>query len=347
MEAFMSNIFDIARVSGVSKTTVSRVINNQLGVKEDTRKKVLDTIKKLNYIPNQAARSLASKKSGVIGVIYNDINVSVYLKLANLLEKYAEQYNYNIVFCISNNDYNSKSKYIQYFTSGAADGLILFGSDVKDKDLVKRIINTKFPLVIIENYFDDIKVNDIIINNFSGAKNAVNYLIELGHTKIAHITGDINHTAASERMNGYIEALKENGISYNKDYVVFTDAGENSGSEAIEKLIFLKDPPTAVLTFNDLQGYEAMQKASELGISVPQDLSIVGFDNICEMLHFIPSNVRLTSMKQPMDKVAEAAIGLIMGNIENKEVEPKVITFDTEIYIGESCSKRETNNDAY
>lgn len=343
----MSNIFDIARVARVSKTTVSRVINNQPGVKDDTRRKVQDTIEKLNYIPNQAARSLASRKSGVIGVIYNEINVSVYLKLANLLEKYAAMYNYNIVFCSSNDDYNSKSRYVQYFTGGAADGLILFGSDIKDKELVQRIINAKFPLVIIENHFNDIKVNDILIDNFSGAKKAVNYLIELGHTKIAHITGNINHKAASERMNGYVEALKENGVSYNKDYVIFTDAGENSGSQAIEKIIYLKEPPTAVFTFNDLQGYEAIQKASEIGVCVPEDLSIVGFDNICEILHFIPSNVRLTSMRQPMEKIAEAAIHLIMDNIENKEVEPKIFTFDTEIYYGKSCCEREINSEVY
>jgi DNA-binding LacI/PurR family transcriptional regulator len=343
----MSNIFDIARVAGVSKTTVSRVINNQPGVKDETRKKVLDIIEELNYIPNQAARSLVSRKAGVIGVIYNVLNISVYLNLASMLEKYAEQYNYNLVFCSSNDDYSAKLKYTQYFTGGAADGLILFGSDTGDKEVVQGIINSKFPLVIIENHFNDIKVNDIIINNFSGAKKAVEYLIGLGHTKIAHITGNLNHKAASERLNGYLEALNENGISYNKDYVIFTDAGEKSGSQAIEKLIFLNDPPTAVFTFNDLQGYGAIQKARELGVSVPQDLSIVGFDNIFEMLHFAPSNIRLTSMRQPMEKVAEAAIKIIMENIDNRDASPQVISFDTEMYYGESCSKREINNEVF
>lgn len=343
----MSNIFDIAKAAGVSKTTVSRVVNNQLGVKEDTRLKVLDTIKQLHYVPNQAARSLASKKAGVIGVIYNAINVSVYLNLANLLEKYAAQYNYNIVFCSSNDDYNSKDRYIQYFTGGAADGLILFGSDANDKDLVKKITDKNFPLVIIENHFNDINVNNILINNFYGAKQAVEYLISLGHTKIAHITGNVNHKAASERMNGYLQALKENGIEYNKDYVFFTNAGQRSGSMAIENIIYLKDPPTAVFTFNDLQGYEAIQKAVEIGIRVPQDLSIVGFDNICEMLHFLPTNLKLTSMIQPMEKIAEAAIGLIMENIRDNAMEPKVVTFDTEIFYGDSCCKREINNELF
>lgn len=343
----MSNIFDIARVAGVSKTTVSRVINNQLGVKEDTRIKVLNAIEKLNYIPNQAARSLVSRKSRVIGVIYNVLDMSVYLNLANLLEKYAAQYNYNVVFCSSNNDYNSKLRYAQYFTGGAADGLILFGSDVKDTDVVQKIVNSELPLVIIENQFTDIKVNNIIINNFSGAKKAVEYLIGLGHKKIAHISGNVNHRAASERLNGYIEALKENGISYNKDYVIFTDSGDKSGSQAIEKLIFLEEPPTAVFTFNDLQGYEAIQKAGELGVRVPQDLSVVGFDNICDMLRFIPSNIRLTSMRQPIEKVAQAAIKLIIENIDNTQIETKVISFDTEMYYGESCCKREISIEEY
>ncbi|MDF2985862.1 MAG: transcriptional regulator [Eubacterium sp.] len=335
----MINIFDIARTAGVSKTTVSRVINNQPGVREDTRIKVLEAIEKLNYIPNQAARSLVSRKAGVIGVIYNEFNNSVYLKLANLLEKCASRYNYNMVFSSSNDDFNSKVRYIQYFTGGAADGLILFGSDTRDKELVQKVINTKFPLVVIENHFNDLKVNDIIIDNFSGAKKAVDYLIGLGHRKIAHITGNLNHRVASDRMNGYIEALNSAGIKYNKDYVIYTDAGENTGASAMEKLYGIPEPPTALFTFNDLQGYEAIQKAIELGLNIPKELSIVGFDNIYELLRFIPSNIRLASMKQPMEKVAEAAIELITENITDKNTEPKVLTFDTELYPGTSCSK--------
>jgi LacI family transcriptional regulator len=339
MEVILINIFDIARTAGVSKTTVSRVINNQPGVREDTRVRVLDAIKKLNYVPNQAARSLVSRKAGVIGVIYNEFNTSVYLKLANLLEKYAARYNYNIVFSSSNDDFNSKARYVQYFTGGAADGLILFGSDTRDREMVQKVINSNFPLVVIENHFTDLKVNNIIIDNFSGAKKAVEYLIKKGHRKIAHITGNLNHRAASDRMNGYIEALNGAGIKYKREYVKFTDSGDNSGTEALERLVGLQEPPTAIFTFNDLQGYEAVQKALELGIRVPEELSIVGFDNIYELLRFIPSNIRLTSVKQPMEMVAEAAIQLIVSNIDNKAAGPKVLTFDTEIYEGTSCSE--------
>lgn len=333
----MINIFDIARTAGVSKTTVSRVINNQPGVSEDTRTKVLEAIEKLNYIPNQAARSLVSRRAGVIGVIYNEFNTSVYLELANLLEKFAAKCNYNIVFSSSNDDYEAKARYVQYFTGGAADGLILFGSDTRDRNLVRKMTDINFPLVLIENHFNALKVNNIIIDNFSGAKKAVDYLINMGHKKIAHITGNLNHRAASDRMNGYIEALNSSGIKYNKDYVVFTDAGENSGA-AVEKLISLDEPPTALFTFNDLQGYEAIQKAQELGVNIPRELSVVGFDNIYELLRFIPSNIRLTSMKQPMEKVAEAAIQLIIDNIGNRNAEPKVLSFNTEIYEGTSCT---------
>jgi Transcriptional regulators len=324
-------------MSGVSKTTVSRVINNQPGVSLETRTKVQAAIKKLNYVPNQAARSLVSRKSGVIGVIYNEFNATVYLKLANYLEKYAAQYNYNIVFCSSNDDFDSKSRYVQYFTGGAADGLILFGSDTKDRELIRKILNAGFPLVLIENYFKDIKVNDVIINNFSGAVNAVNYLIGLGHRKIAHITGNIDHKVALERMNGYINALKESRIAYNKEYVVVTDSGEQSGSKAVEQLLNLAEPPTAIFTFNDIQGYEVIQRASELGVRIPQELSVVGFDNIYDIIRFIPSNIRLTSMKQPVEKVAEAAIRLLITNIDNSNAQSQILSFETEIIQGNSC----------
>lgn len=336
----MNNIFDIARMAGVSKTTVSRVINNQPGVREETREKIQEAIKKLNYIPNHAARSLVSRKSGVIGVVLNEFNASVYLKLANYLEKYAALYNYNVVFCSSNDNFESKSRYVQYFTGGAADGLILFGSDTRDRELVKKVLKTGFPLVLIENYFDNIQVNDVMIDNFSGAVNAVNYLVKLGHRKIAHITGNISHKVALERLNGYLKALNENGMVYNKEYVIHTDSGEQSGFKAAEQLLKLKEPPTAIFTFNDMQGYEVIQRAAELGISVPQDLSVVGFDNIYDILRFIPSNIRLTSMKQPMDKVAEAAISLMMKNFDDINSKPQIISFETEIFHGTSCREK-------
>ncbi len=336
----MNNIFDIARMAGVSKTTVSRVINNQPGVREETRVKIQEAIKKLNYVPNHAARSLVSRKSGVIGVVLNEFNASVYLKLANYLEKYAALYNYNVVFCSSNDNYESKSRYVQYFTGGAADGLILFGSDTRDRELVKKVLKTGFPLVLIENYFNDIKVNDVIIDNFTGAVNAVNYLVGLGHRKIAHITGNMNHKAALERLNGYIKALNENGIAYNKEYVIHTDSGEQSGCKSVDRLLRLKEPPTAIFTFNDMQGYEVIQRASELGISVPRDFSVVGFDNIYDILRFIPSNIRLTSMKQPMEKVAEAAISLMITNINDINAKPQIISFETEIFHGTSCCEK-------
>lgn len=337
----MSNIFDIARAAGVSKTTVSRVMNNQSGVNENTRKKVLDAIQKLNYTPNLTARSLVTRKTGVIGVIYNELNASIYLELANMLEKYAKDHDYNVIFCSSNDNYDSKVKYMNYLTSGATDGVILFGSDMGDKELVQKIKATKFPFVIIENYFGDIDINNIMIDNVNGARKAVDYLVSLGHSRIAHVTGNVNHKASADRLLGYTQSLNENKIKYNPDYVIYTDAGKNSGDYAFEKLINLDCPPTAIFTFNDIQGYEAIQKANELGIRVPQDISIIGFDDISAILNFIPSSVLLTSMKQPMEQVAKTAIDLIISNIENENEKPRLYTFDTTLRLGGSCSKLE------
>ena len=336
----MSNIFDIAQMAGVSKTTVSRVMNNQPGVKEETKTRVLEAIDKLMYTPNQAARALVTRHTNVIGVIYNELNVSVYIELANLLEQNAKKFHYNVVFCSTNDNFDSKVKYIRYLTGGAADGLILFGSDTKDKELVEKIKASSFPFVMIENHFNDININNIIIDNYNGARKAVQHLAELGHKRVAHITGNMEHRASEDRLQGYLTAVKDFGLLSKPEYIVETDAGKDSGYYAIDKLINLEQPPTAIFTFNDVIGYEVVKRLTELGIRVPQDISIVGFDNITDILNFIPSSVILTSMKQPMDLVAQKAIELVIKNIENNSTEPQLISFDTCLTLGNSCAQR-------
>ncbi len=336
----MSNIFDIAQMAGVSKTTVSRVMNNQPGVKEETRTRVLEAIEKLMYTPNQAARALVTRRTNVIGVIYNELDVSVYIELANHLERYAKKFDYNVVFCSTNDNFESKLKYIRYFTGGAADGLILFCSDTKDKELVQKIKASSFPFVMIENHFSDININNIIIDNVNGARKAVQHLAELGHKRVAHITGNMEHRASVDRLQGYLAAVKDFGLLSIPEYIIETDAGKDSGYFAIDKLIHLEQPPTAIFTFNDVIGYEVVKRLTELGIRVPQDISIVGFDNITEVLNYIPSSVLLTSMKQPMDLVAQKAIELIIKNIENNSLEPQLVSFDTCLTHGNSCAQR-------
>jgi LacI family transcriptional regulator len=335
----MVNIFDIAKLAGVSKTTVSKALNNQYGVNADTRERVLEAVKKLNYTPNHAARSLVTSKTGVIGIIYDAFNIPIYQELANCLERSVAKYGYNLVFCNCNDDHLIKEKYIHYFTGGASDGIILFGSDLRDKEFIIRLKELDYPFVVIENHFDDLNVNDVMIDSYEGARMSANYLIGLGHTRIAHITGDVTHRVALERLNGYISALRDHHLPYNPQYVVYTNGKPGNGEDAVKKILKLDDKPTAVFAFNDILAYETISNFIRLGYKIPDDFSVVGFDNISSMISFIPSFIALTSVGQPMEEVAEASIKILLENIKDRSLPPQEMVFNTYLVEGKSCKR--------
>lgn len=334
----MSNIFDIAALAGVSKTTVSKVLNNQYGVKDATRQKVLEAAKQLNYIPNHAAKSLVTNKSGVIGVIGNaSFKTSVYIDLSITLQKYAEEMGYTLVFCNYNDDISTKSKYVSYFMSGAADGMIFFGSDKEDKALVEYIKASSYPLVVIENYFEDIKINNILIDNIKGSKSVIEYLSGLGHKKIAYITGNMEQRVASDRLNGYMRALQENNLPFISEYIIYSLPIIGSGKTSIEKILALKDKPTALYFFNDVMAYEAIWELQRLGYQIPKDFSIVGFDNFAGTFDFFKNSISLTSVAQPIDAISKASIDLLVNTIKNKNANYEQLSFETSLVKGNSC----------
>lgn len=333
----LATILDIARLAGVSKTTVSKVLNDQYGVNINTRESVLAAVKELNYTPNHAARSLVTSKTGVIGVIYDAFNLPVYQCLANFLQHFAAQSGYNLVFCNCNDDFAAKSKYVSYFNGGAADGLILFGSDLRDKDLILKIQAAGIPFLVIENHFDDLTINNILIDNIEGAHQAVQYLIDLGHKKIAHITGNINHRVASDRLNGYLRALQDNQLEFKSEYVIYTNGKQQSGLEGMKNLLALEERPSALFTFNDIIAYEAIDYLLKSGYNIPEDLSIIGFDNISGILNFYPGSISLSSMEQPMEKVAKASLEILVKNINSKNSVYENLIFETALIEGKSC----------
>ncbi len=335
----MTNIFDIAKLAGVSKTTVSKALNNQYGVNADTRERVMEAAKKLNYTPNHAARSLVTNKTGVIGIIYDAFNIPIYQELANCLERAVAKYGYNLVFCNCNDDHSIKEKYIHYFTGGASDGIILFGSDLRDKEFIIKLKQLDFPFVVIENHFDDFNVNDVMIDSYEGARMAVNHLVGLGHTRIAHITGDVSHRVALERLNGYISVLNDHRLQFNPQYVVYTNGKPGNGEEAVKKIVRLDDKPTAIFAFNDILAYETISYFNFLGFKIPDEFSVVGFDNISGIMNFIPSFISLTSIGQPMAEVAGASIRILLENIKDHSLPPQEMVFNTYLVEGKSCKQ--------
>lgn len=330
---------DIAKLAGVSKTTVSKVLNHQYGVHEDTRKKVWDAAAELHYTPNIAARTLVTSKTGVIGVVYDSFSSPIYMELAGKLEHFAAEKGYHLVFCSCNARQEAKQHYIQYFMGGAADGVIIFGSAKDDLPVIQRLMALQFPFVVIENHFEELEIPNVLVDNQAGARQAVHYLHRLGHRSIVHVTGNMEHRVAMDRQAGFREAMEALGLDTDSDAFISTDGSNGCGVGAAQQLMGMNKKPTAVFAFNDLIAYEMMDTLHQAGYRIPEDISIVGFDHLAGVLSFKPGLHDLTSIAQPLSAVAEAAVEIVAAAAAGEEGISRFRLFTPELKEGHTCAR--------
>ena len=325
------SIEDVARQSGVSITTVSRVINKFPSVKEKNRRKVLEVIKQLNFHPSQLAQRLATGKANIVALViprYEGVFYSFYvLELIRGIGSLCEALKLDLLLHLT----QPRS---ELELSGA--GGIIFADVIGNRPQLETALATGVPCVVINNNVEDLDVTCIYVDNVTGAQEAVEYLIGLGHKKVAHITGDLITQAAAQRLEGYKKALKKNNIALRQDYIFQTDYSRGGARLAAESLFKMPDPPSAVFVASDSMALETMAVARELGKNIPQDLSIVGFDDNPSGLY---GPVALTTVRQPLVKMAEESVKelhrLMNGPAAKKEV--KKISLPTELVIRESC----------
>ena len=203
----MKTIKDVAAYSGVSLTTVSRVVNGSDKVSPKTKAKVDQAIKELGYFPNNAARSLVKKQTDSIAILLRNIHDPFFTDLIRGIEDASASLGRNIIFCSPGKDEKVRDRYIEYLTNGISDAIILYGSLFTDKAMVEHLQEVGFPFLLIENNFQMMPVNQFLIDNVAGARDAVNYLIRHNHKRIAHVMGNPNKKVILERLNGYIETI--------------------------------------------------------------------------------------------------------------------------------------------
>lgn len=328
------SIDDVARLAGVSVTTVSRVINKFSSVKEENRTKVLEAIKRLKFKPSVFAQRLATGKTNVIALViprYEGIFYSFYaLELLRGIGTLCEALKLDLLLHLT----DSKSP-----LSLTGVGGIIFADIIGNRKQLETALNENIPSIVINNYIDDLDVNCIAVDNLKGSQQAVDYLINLGHRRIAHITGDLVTQAASQRLGGYKLALEKKGIKIIEDYIVKTDYSRGQARQAATSLLSLREPPTAIFVASDSMALEVMAVASEEGKKIPQDLSIIGFDDNPSGLY---GPVALTTVKQPLIKMAEEAVKQLNLLISGKEKTIKKVVLPTELVIRESCRKLES-----
>ena len=325
------SINDVARIAGVSITTVSRVINKFPSVKEKNRIRVQEAVKQLKFQPSIFAQRLATGKSNVVALViprYEGIFYSYYaLELIRGIGTLCEALKLDLLLHLTDSKTVINLKGV---------GGIIFADFIGNRSQLEDALDSGTPCIVINNYVEDLEVSCIAIDNIRGAEDAVNYLIGLGHKKIAHITGDLVTQAAAWRFEGYKKALKKNNIEFREAYVFKTDYSRGQARQAAEKLIKMPERPTAVFVASDSMALEVMAVARELGRKIPGDLSIVGFDDNPSGLY---GPVSLTTVRQPLVKMAEESVkelNLLISR-KDKSAKKKKILLPTELVIRESC----------
>ncbi len=319
------SIKDVAKRANVSIATVSRVVNKIDGVKPQMKEKVLEAIKELGYSPNTAARSLVKQRTNAIGIIVNNLHDPFFYDLIKGFETAALQTSYSVVFCSAlGGDIKSKENYVKYLSNGVVDAVILYGSYRSDESMIKYIQdNEEIEYVMIENDVPDLQCNKLLIDNFGGAKNAVNYLKEKKHRKIAHICGNPNKKVTMERFNGYIEAMQDAGLEVKEGYIQYSSANYSSGYDRMNALLELDERPTAVFCSDDAIASYAVRAVLDRGLRVPEDISVMGFDNQT----ILPDRYRgpeITSVDQPLFNIGMDSIRLVSERLSNSEVKAPV-----------------------
>lgn len=335
----MTTIKDLAKAAGVSITTVSRALNGYPDVKEQTRARIKKLAEEMSYRPNAVAQSLVRKKTNTIGVIMSEIKRSsakdaiAFEMLCGINDRAAEL-NYDILLFSANPKKQQHKSYSDLCKERNVDGAILQGLKMNDTYLNEVVGQSQFPCVLIDILLAGERVGHVTTDNVNGAKAAVEHLIELGHRHIAMINGFDEASVSKERRSGYILALQESGIGYNPSYVYDGGFSEEGGEASMLRVLDDHPEVTAVFCASDLMAIGAMKALESRGKSVPQDMSVVGYDDILISSYISP---KLTTVRQDKYGLGYEAAQLLIDMLEGREVRHKVV-LENELIVRESTS---------
>ncbi|WP_338000953.1 LacI family DNA-binding transcriptional regulator [Neobacillus terrae] len=330
----MVTIKDIAKMANVSHTTVSRALNNSPLIKEPTKRKILELAEQLKYTPNVNAKSLVMQKSHTIGLFLTSISEGTSSSfLADTIKG---------VNSVIDQDYNLFIRGIDDYKDFSSinrqrfDGIILMSQSVQDNQFIYHVLQKEIPLVVLNREVEEEQVINILSNDEDGARKAVDYLLDCGHRDIAIIEGTPSFKSTQKRKEGYIKALVERDIPIKGAYSVQGNYDVESGYLAMEQLLELDKPPSAVFSSNDDMAIGAMKAIFAKGLMVPDDISVAGFDDIGFTQYTTP---RLTTVKRPVEEISIYGAKKILSLVLGKEEKAEKIFAKTELVIRDSVKK--------
>jgi LacI family transcriptional regulator len=326
---------DVAKLAGVSTSTVSRVISKTMFVDDKTKARVEAAIKKVNYRPNLVARGLRSKSGNLIGLLVPEVIHTTFAFFIKYIEESVARYGFNLILCNTHNDPETEELFIDSLLRRNVDGIIF--SRVSDKSRVLRILeNTNVPIVVIDRALgsEDVHIPAVLLDNFKAGCLAAEYLVSCGHTEIACITGPLDIRLSRDRLDGFRATLEKHSIDLKNELVCEGDFKFDSGKKAADYLMAAKKRFSAVWAQSDLMAIGVMREFSRLGFSLPDDLSVIGMDNTNLVEMVTPT---LTTIAQPFQEMCDTAVDLIMRKIsDGEDILYKRIVLDPVLMVRES-----------
>lgn len=327
-------IYEVAREAGVSTATVSRVINGQRHVRESTRLKVEEAMDRLGYVANRQARGLAGGRSRMIGLLVHEVGSSYFTQIIRGIDHAVADIGYDLVLYTSHARVEAEAQHALQLATGPVDGII-FVLAVDPAKYVETLRGRGMPFVMLDHSHELSGTTFVTASNRSGAKDAIEHLIGLGHQRIGFITGKSGVSSTSERLAGYRDAMQDADIRHDDELVVTGDFLEGRGYRATEQLLELERPPTAIFTSADMAAFGAIKACRAAGLRVPEDISIVGFDDIPEASLVMPP---LTTVRQPLMEMGTTAVRLLQRLMDEPELTPSKTELVTELVVRDSTA---------
>ena len=317
----------VAEKAGVSVNTASRAINNKPDINIESKKLVLKIAKELGYIRNAAAVALRTKKTGTIGVVIEDNRNPFYAEVLNGIEAAAREKNYHIILTNTQRDYNKEEEAINLLLAKRVDGLLITPVQGRDDD-IKNLIEANIPFVVVGRDFENIELDAVYNNEVKGGFLATEYLIKKGHKRIALIDGFLYKSPAKGRLEGYKKALKEYGIPWDDSLISVGDIRMEDGHERTKQMLEKDLYFTAIFAYNDMLAFGAMQAIKEKGLRIPEDIGLVGYDDIpfCSLM-----DPALTTIRLKKQELGTESVKLLLSRINGNRKIAKKIMLDVDI----------------
>lgn len=330
----MATIKDVAKLAGVSTTTVSHVINKTRFVAEDTTKAVLDAVTQLNYSPSAVARSLKVNTTKSIGMIITTSEAPYFAEIVQAVEEYCYQQGYSLFLCNTQNDPDKIQNHFDMLLKKRVDGILVMCSEYRENSFA-LFKSTSVPMVVMDWGPNEDKSDRIIDHCLEGGYLATKHLIENGHKEIAILSGYLYKTTAKARYDGFAKAMEEAGLAVRPEWVFENDFTAEGGYESMNYILKQTTYPTAIFCGCDMMALGAISAITEKGLHVPQNISVIGYDNIHSSRFFAPP---LTTINQSKVRLGKMALDLLFERIQHSDEpsQPKVLEFYPELVVRKS-----------